>query len=166
MLRLLTPTNQRLMNKNNFKTTAMKKVFNIFLPPSRKFKCLTIWPFVFVRLEHKYNYTKTDDNHENMHGIQQLEMMTVVAILLLFSATAFSFSFLWVLTSPLWYFAFYVLEYALRWLLCGFDSWSAYRNISFEQEAFLYQSDFNYLKTRKPFASFRYLFRQTYRKKA
>lgn len=139
----------------------MIHVYNIFLP-FKGFKALTVWPFVFIRLEQKHNYTKIDDNHESIHGVQQLEfLVTIMALLVILSCVGF-FSFGWVFTSPLWYFAFYGLEFVVRWAIYDFDSWVAYRNISFEQEAFIFQSDFNYLKTRKPFASFGYLFRTTY----
>lgn len=53
------------------------------------------------------------------------------------------------------YIGFYIL-YFLEWLyrLCV-DTKRAYRAISFEQEAYAHQRDYNYLTKRKPFAQWR-----------
>lgn len=50
--------------------------------------------------------------------------------------------------------------YGLEWLLgmiCFRDSRKAYRNISFEQEAYSNELDDDYLKSRKPFAWIQYI---------
>jgi hypothetical protein len=49
----------------------------------------------------------------------------------------------------LWYF----VEWTLRLLMAG----NAYRNLSFEREAYENQDNENYLTTRKPFAWRKYL---------
>lgn len=57
------------------------------------------------------------------------------------------------------YVIFYVL-YFVEWiynLLKYRDFYRAYLNISFEREAYLNESDFDYLKHRKHFSSFKYL---------
>ena len=58
----------------------------------------------------------------------------------------------------LWYVGFYII-YLLEYFLYTFkvDSKKAYRKISFEQEAYEYDNDPSYLKTRKKFKWFDYL---------
>ena len=70
--------------------------------------------------------------HEEIHSRQQKEMLVV-------------FFFLW-----------YGLEFFVR--LIQYRNWDkAYRNISFEREAYAMQEDMNYKYKRKKFASFRFL---------
>jgi hypothetical protein len=55
----------------------------------------------------------------------------------------------------LWYVGFYLI-YFLEWLVrLIITSTVAYRNISFEREAYDNQYDYNYLKSRKRFAQWR-----------
>lgn len=49
------------------------------------------------------------------------------------------------------YIFFYII-YMLEWLVRLFTSSNAYRDISFEQEAYLFEGSPTYLKTRKRFA--------------
>jgi hypothetical protein len=134
----------------------MKKIFNIFVP-FKGFKCMTIWPFMFVRMEYKNKVSVVDETHENIHGVQQQEMMTIIALLTFFLAFMGVLSYWWIITAPLWYFAFYGLEYVVRLFMYHFDANMAYRNISFEQEAFLHENVEAYVKSRVAFASFKYL---------
>lgn len=66
-------------------------------------------------------------------------------------------SWWWMLTSPLWYFSIYLVEYVIRLVAFRFNANKAYRSISFEQEAFSHQQDNGYLKDRKHFAWMRYI---------
>ena len=91
------------------------------------FNALAIWPFIFLRDKK----LKNDDillNHEKIHLKQQKEL-------------------LWI-----FFFVIYFIE-----LLAKIAIYKrlklAYRNISFEREAYLYEYDFNYTGT-KPFWSF------------
>ena len=87
------------------------------------YRGLALFPFVLL----KYQCDKNDKfflNHERIHLQQQLEM--------------FIFPFC------IWYF----LEFCLRWIQYrNFDL--AYRNISFEREAYNKENDLDYLKQRK-----------------
>ena len=56
------------------------------------------------------------------------------------------------------YIPFYIW-YLLEWILSLFLPGNAYRNISFEREAYKYQNDLSYLSRRGRFAWFRFLFR-------
>jgi hypothetical protein len=56
----------------------------------------------------------------------------------------------------LWYVFFY-LWYVTEWLIRLFMKGNAYRNISFEREAYDNQYDLNYLKSRKRFDFTKYI---------
>lgn len=95
---------------------------------ARGFTAVTVWPFIFVRTDVAVNRQLL--THERIHGRQQLEM-------------------LW-----LPFFVWYLVEWMVR--LC-INRRTAYRMISFEQEA--YRNDWNpdYLKTRRLFRWVKYL---------
>jgi hypothetical protein len=96
------------------------------------YRGLTVFPFVFI----KYRFdceNKTLVNHEKIHIRQQMELL--------------------VLPFFLWYF----VEYAVR-LLQYKNANLAYRNISFEREAYSNEPRLDYLKTRPFFSFLNYLF--------
>lgn len=115
-------------------------VKNYFIPIPG-FKCLTIWPFVFMRKLSgpRGEYTDVDRQHEGVHGEQQKELLVVL------------------------FFVIYLLEWLVR-LIIYRDGWEAYKNISFEQEAFLYEQDAGYLSRRKHYAWFKYITRITFKR--
>ena len=76
--------------------------------------------------------------HKNIHDMQQIEM-------------------LWVL-----FFVWYGVEWFVRWVAYGFDGHLSYRNISFEQEAYLNENDMSYPYERKLYSWVRYLFKKSY----
>ncbi|QRM89406.1 hypothetical protein FG167_09195 [Lacinutrix sp. WUR7] len=83
---------------------------------------ISIFPFVFLKYR-SLKRNKTLINHEQIHLRQQLELFII------------SFYFL------------YFLEFLVRWISCR--NWEeAYRNISFEREAYINEKDLNYLKSR------------------
>lgn len=95
------------------------------------YRGLTVFPFVII----KYRFDSENQtliNHERIHIRQQLELL--------------------VLPFFLWYF----IEYAVR-LLQYRNANLAYRNISFEREAYSNELDLNYLKTRRIFSFLKYL---------
>lgn len=67
-------------------------------------------------------------NHEAIHAAQMKEMLYI-------------FFYLW-----------YGVEWLIRWVGCGFKSKKAYRNISFECEAYNNEADLEYLKNRRLFS--------------
>jgi hypothetical protein len=93
----------------------------------RGFIGITIFPFVFL----KNKLMKADVvliNHERIHLKQQLELLVLP------------------------FFLFYGLEFLVR--LFQYKSWYlAYKQISFEREAYTNEKDLNYLKSR-PFWNF------------
>lgn len=95
------------------------------------FRGLTVFPFVII----KYRFDTENKilvNHERIHIRQQLELL--------------------VLPFFLWYF----VEYAVR-LLQYRNANLAYRNISFEREAYSNELNLDYLKKRRIFSFFKYL---------
>jgi hypothetical protein len=98
---------------------------------AKSFSAVTIYPFIFI----KNSAAKKDYvllNHESIHIRQQKELIWI-------------FFFIW-----------YLLEYLIR-LIYYRNSYLAYKNISFEREAYRYEYDLDYLKTRKRFGFLRFL---------
>ena len=98
---------------------------------AKSFVALTIYPFIILK-NHTY---KQDDillNHERIHLQQQKEL-------------------LWI-----GFFLWYGLEYLFK-LVYYRHSYTAYRNISFEREAYHHEEDLTYLKTRRFFGFLRFL---------
>lgn len=90
---------------------------------------MTIFPFIFMR---KDSVNSAVLNHESIHIRQQLETLII---------------------------GFYIM-YLLFWLwnsITHFLPGGAYYRIPFEKEAYLNETNPNYLKTRKPFSWFRYI---------
>lgn len=91
----------------------------------------TFFPFVFV----KYKHLRTDVhllNHEKIHLRQQLELLIVP------------------------FYVFYGVEFLVR--LYQYKAWHvAYRNISFEREAYKNESDLTYLRHRSFWSFLKYL---------
>lgn len=112
----------------------MKVIINKILP-FKGYSAMTIWPFIFSRTEP----TGIVLNHEATHCEQQLELLILPF-------------FLW-----------YVVEWLIRLLLYR-NFYEAYRNISFEQEAYLNQHNTWYVTERSHFAWVKYLTRKTFRK--
>lgn len=95
------------------------------------YRAITFAPFVFIREDYLRN-DKVLMNHENIHIRQQYET-------------------LW-----LPFFIMYVAEY-IYGVYKYKNSRLAYRNISFEREAYDNQYNLNYLKNRKLFSWIKYL---------
>lgn len=93
-------------------------VYNKILP-FKGFAAITLFPFIFVREEYEPAEWRTI-NHESIHLRQQLEMLIIPF-------------FLW-----------YVIEWIVR-LIQYKDVKEAYRNISFEREAYDNEWDVEYL---------------------
>lgn len=92
---------------------------------------LAAFPFVLVK-KAGYKENRIFINHEKIHLRQQLELLIVPF-------------FLW-----------YSLEFLIRW--CYYkDKNVAYRNLSFEREAYANESNLEYLETRSFFRFLKYL---------
>ncbi|MDO5968423.1 hypothetical protein Q4Q35_01250 [Flavivirga aquimarina] len=95
------------------------------------YNSLTIFPFVFLKSQHLKSHIVLI-NHEKIHLKQQLEMLLIP-----------------------FYFV-YAIEFLFR--LFQYKKWDlAYRNISFEREAYANESNLDYLNQRSLFSFFKYL---------
>ncbi|NER11723.1 hypothetical protein SAMN06265375_10528 [Muriicola jejuensis] len=100
----------------------------------RNYVGLSLWPFIILK-NPELSQDRVLINHERIHLRQQEE--------------------LFILPFYFWY----LLEWSLKtcWYL---NSYKAYRNLSFEREAYSHESDPTYLDRRKRFAFTRYLWRK------
>ena len=122
-----------------FKELIFGSVFDIFILMIVVFKFLvprgyagiSIYPFIV--LKHKaQSLSKTFINHENIHLKQQLELLIVP------------------------FYIWYVMEFL--WRLLHYKNWNlAYRNISFEREAYANELNLEYLESRKFWGFLTYL---------
>ena len=116
-----------IVTQNKFQI--MIQIHNDFIP-FRGYKAMTLLCFIFVR--RGFELSDEDIRHESIHWEQQKEMLILPF-------------FLW-----------YLIEFILN--LFKFNDWSkAYRNISFEREAYDFEKKKYYLEWRKRFAWFNYL---------
>lgn len=97
----------------------------------KNFIGITIFPFIFLR-DKKLKNDEVLINHETIHIIQQLELLVV------------------------FFYPFYLIEYTIR-LIQYRDQHKAYRNISFEREAYANEHNLNYLKKRKFYSFLKYI---------
>ena len=119
----------------------MKKIYNNIIP-FQGYKAMTVWPVIFVRSDARERFIIVDENHESIHGYQQKEMLVVGAVI---TIILFLLGCGWwsLLALPV-FFWWYIIEWFMRFLIYS-DQAEAYRNISFEQEAYLNESDFHFL---------------------
>lgn len=97
----------------------------------KKFVGLTLWPFIVL----KHKGLKNDKvflNHERIHLRQQLELLIIP------------------------FFVIYMIEYFLR-LIQYRNRYLAYRNISFEREAYQNETNLDYLEHKKLWSFLRFL---------
>jgi len=120
------------------------KIIKNNIIPFHGFRAINLFGVLFVR-----GNAKIDDvtiNHEAIHSRQFVELMVLFAV-----ATVF---IRWWLPAfaPFAFYIWYVLEWLVR-LAKG----NAYRNISFEREAYANDDNLTYLETRRRFAFVKYL---------
>lgn len=101
---------------------------NRFLPP-KGFSGIALYPYIFIRANKVSLYLI---NHEKIHYFQQKELYIIG------------------------FYVWYILEYLLR-LVQYRDLDKAYRNISFEREAYSNERDLSYLKKRSRFSFLKYI---------
>lgn len=107
----------------------MKIVRNKYIPFTG-YKSINLFGVLFVKNSAKLS--KVDINHEAIHSAQIKEMLYV-------------FFYIW-----------YIIEWLIR-LIQFRNSYMAYRNTSFEREAYQNQEDLYYLKGRKFYGFLKYL---------
>lgn len=107
----------------------MRLIISKFWVP-KGFSGITIYPFVFAR--ENWRSDKIFINHEKIHLRQQIELLILP------------------------FFIWYTLEFFIR-LIQFRNRQKAYRNISFEREAYVNESNAAYLLNRKFFSFLNYL---------
>ena len=95
-------------------------VFKYLTP--RGFRGLTFFPFVFL-MNKEVVLDKVFVNHEKIHLRQQIELLVIP------------------------FYVWYGIEFLIRWIITK-DKNVAYRNISFEKEAYTNEKDLNYIESR------------------
>lgn len=108
----------------------MKIIYNKYIPFSG-FKAMNLFGILFVRKGATIDEKTL--NHERIHTAQMRELLFVL------------------------FYVFYLFEYIVRLFQYRFDSDKAYRNISFEREAYANERYLIYLDERKFFAFLKYL---------
>lgn len=104
----------------------MKIIYNKLIP-FKGFCAINLLGILFVRSEYKNRLNEITFNHEAIHTAQMKELGFLL---------------------------FYIL-YLIEWVIRLFKKGNAYRNISFEKEAYAHQRDINYLYNRKHYAQWR-----------
>lgn len=102
----------------------MRIIYNNVIP-FKGFKAINLFGVLFVR--GKAPLSDSDVNHESIHTSQMRELLYIP------------------------FYVIYLIEWVKR-MLEGRDAIDAYRNISFEKEAYQNEDKPDYLITRKPFA--------------
>ena len=97
----------------------------------KKFSGIALWPFVILK-DSKFKEDVIMLNHERIHLRQQAELLVV-------------FFYVW-----------YGLEYLIR-LIQYRNRHEAYKNISFEREAYANEKDLDYLKRRSFWEYLKYI---------
>lgn len=106
----------------------MKIVYNRIIPFGKKFLAINLFGILFA----KGKCGAVTINHEKIHTAQMREL-------------AFIF-----------FYIFYLIEWGIR-IVRYRNNFTAYKNISFEREAYANQSNTSYLKQRRRYAFLRYL---------
>ena len=105
--------------------------------PFRGFTAVTLWPLVFVRSDARFDATAR--RHERIHLEQQLEVMSVSAVLIAAFVFPGCLSWPWLLAATAVYYVLYGADWLLR-LAVHRDGREAYRNIVFEQNCVMAHS--------------------------
>ncbi len=111
------------------KVIVSPRFFKIFMAPW--VSGIALFPFILVKSK-PLSENDVLINHEKIHIQQQKEMLVI-------------FFYIW-----------YGLEYLFRWIQTG-SKLEAYKNISFEREAYAHQHDLTYTCHRRFWAHLRWL---------
>ena len=103
------------------------KIIENKIIPFPGYKAINLFGILFVREGAKIS--EQDLNHESIHTVQMKEMLYI----------------------------FFYIWYIVEWVIRLFKKGNAYRNISFEQEAYNNEDNLEYLNNRKYYEWFKYL---------
>lgn len=105
----------------------MKIIYNNIIP-FKGYIAMNLFGFLFVRKDLKDKLNSIVINHEAIHLEQMKELLYI------------------------FFYIIYLLEWLYKVLFKYPFSKKAYKNISFEKEAYTYEEDFGYLRRRKHFS--------------
>jgi len=108
----------------------MTKFLRIFI--NTKYNATTLAPFGIYVDEQDMNDEKLI-NHETIHWYQQLEMLII------------------------FFYPWYFIEWGIKAIT---PPPGAYKDVGFERESYDNDDNLDYLKTRKPYAWFKYMFKR------
>lgn len=108
----------------------MKVIRNNIIPFSG-YKAINLFGILFCRKNAKMDFVIL--NHENIHTAQMKEMLYIP------------------------FYIWYAVEWTIRLMFYWNFHW-AYRNISFEKEAYIHEGNIDYLKDRRLFSWIYYIF--------
>jgi hypothetical protein len=130
----------------------MRTVKN-WLIPAKGYSAMMLFGFLFTR--DKRSVTERTMRHETIHFRQFIEVNILVTLLAVPLFVFTPLSWWWLLLALAGgFYIWYGIEWTIRRL---FGKGNAYRNISFEREAYANQDDTTYLKTRRLFTFFKYI---------
>lgn len=119
------------------------KIIRNNIIPFPGYKCINLFGILFVK-----NNAKIDEvtiNHEAIHSKQFVELMTLSAVVLVIIQWWLIFF------APFTFYVWYLVEWLIR-----LPKGDAYRNISFEREAYANEGDFSYTNGRDWFNFLKY----------
>lgn len=131
----------------------MKIIRNKYIP-FKGFKAINLFGILFVR-----GNAKIDDvtmNHESVHSRQYVEV-GILSLILLMPLVFNGLWWLWLLLSVFAFYILYVIEWFVKFIIYKLNTHKAYRNTSFEREAYSNEKDLGYLDNRKWFAWIKHL---------
>jgi hypothetical protein len=124
---------------------------------------ITLFPFgIYFKNDYYLNSPRTK-NHEKIHWKQQIGMFIaglIMSLITLFFLIFFGVSMWWLfLLIPfplLFFYLWYVSEWFIKLFIYGEK---AYKNISYEREAYSNENNFDYHKIQKYFSWLKYIFK-------
>lgn len=119
------------------------------------FNTITLAAWVCTKCKNKEEMPQHIRNHECIHARQWVECMLASGVIIWALVLFADISAWWFSLSFLMFYILYVLEYLIKLIPYGND---AYRNISFEREAYDSQYDSNYLENGDYFMWLHYFF--------
>ena len=118
----------------------MKVVVNSIIP-FNGYKYINLFGYIFTK-DKNYELTKKDENHESIHTLQMKWLLYILFYLLYYLE--------WMIKIPFAIFCnrgkYNILKYA-------------YRSISFEQVAYLHQTEYDYLENANHYEWIKYIFK-------
>ena len=121
------------------------------------YSTITITAWVLTKYKNEEDMPQYVRNHESIHIRQWSECMIASGIIILALALFANISVWWLLLSIGMFYVLYVLEWLFKLIFYGKE---AYRNISFEREAYDNQLNGSYLANCGYFEWLHYFFRK------